>query len=565
MANTTLNVIINSKKTGTGEKDLKSGLSGMKKGLGDVVQGLTGFNMASLGAAGAVALMAGGMKRAVSEALEAERVMAATEAVIKSTGGAAGMTAEEISGLAEAESRLTSIDDEVVQSGMNMLLTFKGIGEETFPRASRAMEDMAVAMAKGDTSAIDLQGAAIQLGKALNDPITGVSTLKRVGVQLSEQQEQQIRDFMEVNDLASAQAIILSELESQFGGMAESMGNTAAGKIEKAKNSLNNLYETIGAKLLPVIGAAADTWTLLMNKGSMINAVYQEHAEEIVHTSDSYEAYLDEMERSLNVIGESYESTLLYNDGITEMGSREEWLTDQKGALTEREWDYIRAVENGTVQVQTYTEATVEMNEAMLGQDEYARILSGSMDELTKKELFNAAAKNLDGEAALALASQMGLLDNVSRAYLTQLELLNQQLAAGEITAEEYAEQIRLMGEMIDAQSGKELDLKVILEGADEFWRLWSVTQTWSSNPLGMKLQPIEQAEGGDWYVTRPTLFLAGEAGPERATFTPLRGGGGQAAPAGAGVVINWQGSVRSEMDIEMIARRLAELMQRRI
>ena len=565
MANTTLNVIINSKKTGTGEKDLKSGLSGMKKGLGDVVQGLTGFNMASLGAAGAVALMAGGMKRAVSEALEAERVMAATEAVIKSTGGAAGMTAEEISGLAEAESRLTSIDDEVVQSGMNMLLTFKGIGEETFPRASRAMEDMAVAMAKGDTSAIDLQGAAIQLGKALNDPITGVSTLKRVGVQLSEQQEQQIRDFMEVNDLASAQAIILSELESQFGGMAESMGNTAAGKIEKAKNSLNNLYETIGAKLLPVIGAAADTWTLLMNKGSMINAVYQEHAEEIVHTSDSYEAYLDEMERSLNVIGESYESTLLYNDGITEMGSREEWLTDQKGALTEREWDYIRAVENGTVQVQTYTEATVEMNEAMLGQDEYARILSGSMDELTKKELFNAAAKNLDSEAALALASQMGLLDNVSRAYLTQLELLNQQLAAGEITAEEYAEQIRLMGEMIDSQNGKELDLKVILEGADEFWRLWSVTQTWGKNPLGMKLQPIAQAEGGDWYVTRPTLFLAGEAGPERATFTPLRGGGGQAAPAGAGVVINWQGSVRSEMDIEMIARRLAELMQRRI
>lgn len=565
MANTTLNVIINSKKTGTGEKDLKSGLSGMKKGLGDVVQGLTGFNMASLGAAGAVALMAGGMKRAVSEALEAERVMAATEAVIKSTGGAAGMTAEEISGLAEAESRLTSIDDEVVQSGMNMLLTFKGIGEETFPRASRAMEDMAVAMAKGDTSAIDLQGAAIQLGKALNDPITGVSTLKRVGVQLSEQQEQQIRDFMEVNDLASAQAIILSELESQFGGMAESMGNTAAGKIEKAKNSLNNLYETIGAKLLPVIGAAADTWTLLTNKGSMINAVYQEHAEEIVHTSDSYEAYLDEMERSLNVIGESYESTLLYNDGITEMGSREEWLTDQKGALTEREWDYIRAVENGTVQVQTYTEATVEMNEAMLGQDEYARILSGSMDELTKKELFNAAAKNLDSEAALALASQMGLLDNVSRAYLTQLELLNQQLAAGEITAEQYAEQVRLMGEMIDAQSGKELDLKVILEGADEFWRLWSVTQTWGKNPLGMKLQPIAQAEGGDWYVTRPTLFLAGEAGPERATFTPLRGGGGQAAPAGAGVVINWQGSVRSEMDIEMIARRLAEMMQRRM
>jgi hypothetical protein len=39
------------------------------------------------------------------------------------------------------------------------------------------------------------------------------------------------------------------------------------------------------------------------------------------------------------------------------------------------------------------------------------------------------------------------------------------------------------------------------------------------------------QAEGGDYLVTKPTRFLAGEAGPERATFTPIgkagKGGGG--------------------------------------
>jgi len=43
---------------------------------------------------------------------------------------------------------------------------------------------------------------------------------------------------------------------------------------------------------------------------------------------------------------------------------------------------------------------------------------------------------------------------------------------------------------------------------------------------------PIPQAEGGDWMVTRPTLFLAGEAGPERAIFIPQNGGG--AANGGA-------------------------------
>jgi hypothetical protein len=37
-----------------------------------------------------------------------------------------------------------------------------------------------------------------------------------------------------------------------------------------------------------------------------------------------------------------------------------------------------------------------------------------------------------------------------------------------------------------------------------------------------------EQALGGDYLVTRPTLFLAGEAGPERATFRPAGGGSSQ-------------------------------------
>jgi len=36
-----------------------------------------------------------------------------------------------------------------------------------------------------------------------------------------------------------------------------------------------------------------------------------------------------------------------------------------------------------------------------------------------------------------------------------------------------------------------------------------------------MQVDPYPQALGGDYMVTKPTLFLAGEAGPERATFTP--------------------------------------------
>src|SRR3990167_1066766 len=222
------------------------------------------------------AAIIGALKGSIDAAMEAEKVMALTEQTIKATGGAAGLTAEQVARMAEAESRLTSIDDEVIQSGQNMLLTFKGIGGEVFPRATRALEDMAVAMAKGDTSAIDLQGTAIQLGKALNDPIRGMTALQRVGVTFSEEQRKAIKEMVKMNDVAGAQALILAELESEFGGAAEAAGNTLAGKMQKAQNAVENLGEALGEKLIPVLVDAADAAVTLLTWGEQIDAAFNQ-------------------------------------------------------------------------------------------------------------------------------------------------------------------------------------------------------------------------------------------------------------------------------------------------
>jgi hypothetical protein len=58
------------------------------------------------------------------------------------------------------------------------------------------------------------------------------------------------------------------------------------------------------------------------------------------------------------------------------------------------------------------------------------------------------------------------------------------------------------------------------------------------------------QASGGDYLVTRPTLFLAGEAGPERASFTPQGRASASSGGSGGGKVI-----------IEIDRRVLAELV----
>lgn len=197
-----------------------------------------------------------GLGKVAFDELEASaKASAQTEAAIRSTGGAAHVTARQVDELATALLKKTGIDDEAVKSGQNMLLTFTNIRNETgrgndiFNQATKAALDMSVAFGK------DVTSSALTLGKALNDPIGGVTALRRVGVQLSDQQEQQIKDFVAVGDVMSAQKVILSELTREVGGSAEAYGNSLAGQVSKAKEELANS----GAQIMSAVAPALST------------------------------------------------------------------------------------------------------------------------------------------------------------------------------------------------------------------------------------------------------------------------------------------------------------------
>lgn len=181
---------------------------------------------------------------AVTEAMDAEVIQSKLNAVIQSTGGVAGVSAREANTLAESLSKVTRFSDDTIVSTETMLLTFTNIGERIFPQATEAALNMAEMFGSADQ-------AAIQLGKALNDPIQGVTALRRVGVTLSEQQEELIRQYVESGDLLSAQQVILKELEKEFGGVARAAGNTLGGKLAILKNRLLDVAEGIGMRLLP--------------------------------------------------------------------------------------------------------------------------------------------------------------------------------------------------------------------------------------------------------------------------------------------------------------------------
>jgi phage-related protein len=185
----------------------------------------------------------------IADAREANGIFAQTEAAIKSTGGAAGYTAEQIRDMAGSMSAAAGkslFDDDDIQKGDNLLLTFTNI-KETLPNAQQAMVDMATAMHT------DVSAGAIQLGKALNDPEKGITALTRVGVTFTESQKDQIKALQESGDMAGAQTIILNELNKEFGGSATAAAK-ADGGMAQFKAQLGDVGKQIGGALLPAIG-----------------------------------------------------------------------------------------------------------------------------------------------------------------------------------------------------------------------------------------------------------------------------------------------------------------------
>lgn len=255
----------NNDQLDAGLKKAHSETEGMFGKLGKVIGGGLAIGAAA-GVAGLVGLGAA-LVDCTKGAMEAETIQAALNAVLTSTKGAAGMTAESVNALATSLQNVTTYEDDAIVQGENLLLTFTGIGKDVFPQATEAMLDMSTALGQ------DMKSSAIQLGKALNDPIAGATALRKVGVALTDAQEAQIKAFVASGDVMSAQKVILKELATEFGGAAKAAGQTMAGQMAILQNKIGAVKDTIGAALLPVLTRLATMLNDVFSKPEVQKAI----------------------------------------------------------------------------------------------------------------------------------------------------------------------------------------------------------------------------------------------------------------------------------------------------
>jgi phage-related protein len=164
-----------------------------------------------------------------------------------------GEATDRVSAYAESLEKSVAVDADVIKATQTKLATFgaltKSVGKAggAFDRATKAALDMAAA---GFGTA---EGNAVQLGKALQDPIKGLAALAKSGVTFTEQEKEKIKTLVESGKQLEAQEMILKAIEGQVGGTAEA----SASSFDKMKFAVAGVSDTFGEMLLPVIDAIA--------------------------------------------------------------------------------------------------------------------------------------------------------------------------------------------------------------------------------------------------------------------------------------------------------------------
>ena len=246
-----------------------------------------GLGVAVLGTVGPLFLLGRALRGSMAELTSMTRENSQTNAVLESTGGIANVTADEITAMAEAMLHLSGVDDQVAQRGLNVLLTFTrirnevGQGNDIFTQASSALLDMTFALERGDVTGEAMSASAIRLGRALQDPVRGVTALRRVGVAFTKDQEAMIKRLAETGHVVQAQKILLKELQIEFGGSAEAAGQEFPAALNRMREAAVGAGAAFLETLTPLIVENAEELENWLQKWQDNEAAQEEFRETV--------------------------------------------------------------------------------------------------------------------------------------------------------------------------------------------------------------------------------------------------------------------------------------------
>lgn len=227
----------------------ESGLKNAEKSLGSLSNSINGISkmlssaFSIIGITASVGAVVNFGKKSVQAADEANRRFNILNNTIKATGAETWTSAEEMDKAAKSYAKSTNYSVSEIEKMQSVLLGFRNITGETFDEATEAILDMSTVMG------MDLTSSVQTVGKALDDPVKGLDSLRRQGFAFTEEQKLELQQLVKNGDQLKAQKIILDELATTYGGAAKA-GQSAFAQFQ---HSMDSFQEAIGNALMPSI------------------------------------------------------------------------------------------------------------------------------------------------------------------------------------------------------------------------------------------------------------------------------------------------------------------------
>ena len=406
----------------------------------------------------------------------AEQAYQALSAVIKETVGVTVDYAAEVRDLqrasgmsAEETSKIIQVFDDMDVSAETLTMSLRKMSQEGITFSVDKMAEMSDEYLKLGEGAernkflLDNFGrAGLEMGKALE---IGSDAIK----QMADEMDGSLILTQENVDAAREYEIAMDTLNDTVMGVKISIGN----------------------ELVPVMVKLADTLTMVMTAQDKVNDVTEEHVDNIIYTTKSYEEYSDEINRLLKLLGTGA------------------WTTD---VLSEAEWELARAVQYATEQ----SSGLVDMNEKLkVSTEDVTEETNNTVDAMKKYNeqlVFQIASEGLSADAALELAYAMGLVDQ-STVYATEkIATYAQMLENKTISQATYTALVAGLAAALDGMpSDVNIDLWLKIHDYDKFQH---VANAIGAGSVGVgDDSPIMEAAGGP--VRPGQTVVVGESGPE--------------------------------------------------
>lgn len=202
-----------------------SNLTGEQKKLtlaGDpLVSNLKSQILGYLALGTAITAVSSFLKEGVNSAEEENISLKRLESTLYATGRSFDITIGQIDEIASRLEDTVYADKQAIMDAAASLATMENVSTDLFERIFNASTDLSMVLKS------DVGSTITDLGRVLEDPLEGMTRLRRQGIFLSDEVENQVALLVEQERLYEAQSLILDEIEKKVGGTAEKMAEVA--------------------------------------------------------------------------------------------------------------------------------------------------------------------------------------------------------------------------------------------------------------------------------------------------------------------------------------------------